>query len=379
MFSNLFVYIIYVLFGAVLLAGSKIYSKGEWNNDVMSFKHSKAFLGFCALGIVLHHCAQTTCAPWLVPPHPIKNGLDMFLYLGYLFVAAFFFCSGYGMYKSNKKKTITVKKFLLGRLLTIMIPTVASWLIFLLIRYLKHMKIEFTNPFLGDGPKLIHPFIWYIPVFICLNIFFFLFFSLIKKDAIAIPLMLLATVGVAIFLSHFNFGSWWYNSHHLFVIGIIYSKFEDKILSFFKKTYIPSLIISIIIFFATFLWANYFWDICFAINKPLYETMNYVAFTYFMQLISALFFVIVTLLVGMKIEIGNPVLHFLGKLTLELYLFQAIFVYMFSFTFFEEYFVKPVYYIKDVALYTVVVVITSVLAAYLFSLFSGLILRKVKK
>ena len=51
----------------------------EWNEDVLSFAQTKSFLGFCALIIILHHCSQRTCAPWL-PEFRIVHGLDDFVF-----------------------------------------------------------------------------------------------------------------------------------------------------------------------------------------------------------------------------------------------------------------------------------------------------------
>ena len=91
----------YVALAVLLFFGAKICKRGTWNEENMSFDRTKAFLGFCAVIIVFHHISQDTCASWLNPRY-IRHGLDIFVTAGYPMVAMFFFCSGYGLYKSAK-------------------------------------------------------------------------------------------------------------------------------------------------------------------------------------------------------------------------------------------------------------------------------------
>lgn len=72
-----------------LFVGAKISKRKQWNEDVLSYEQTKSFLGFCALIIILHHCALRTCASWLAA-NRIVHGLDAFVFLGYLCVAVFF-------------------------------------------------------------------------------------------------------------------------------------------------------------------------------------------------------------------------------------------------------------------------------------------------
>ena len=82
-----------------------------WNNNYWDKNYTKAIQAICAIGIIFHHMAQKTCAPWL-PDEYIVHGLDIFLNAGYLFVGVFFFCSGYGLYKSVKANPDYLKGFI---------------------------------------------------------------------------------------------------------------------------------------------------------------------------------------------------------------------------------------------------------------------------
>ena len=82
----------YVALCVLLFFGVKFCTHKTWNEENMSFYHTKCFLGFCAVIIVFHHISQATCAPWLNPRY-IRHGLDIFVTAGYPMVAMFFLCS----------------------------------------------------------------------------------------------------------------------------------------------------------------------------------------------------------------------------------------------------------------------------------------------
>ncbi|MBR5659228.1 MAG: hypothetical protein IKX10_07560, partial [Lachnospiraceae bacterium] len=89
-------------------------------------------------------------------------------------------------------------------------------------------------------------------------------------------------------------------------------------------------------------------------------------------------FVSMYYLLSLKIKLGNRALSFFGKFTLELYLVHGIFIHMFGFFMIKEG-IKPVYYIKDVTLFTLVVFALSIPIAWGLSLLDkkvGKMLRK---
>ena len=49
---NMLQLIFYPALLVLLFAGAKIMKKGEWNEDVLSFDHTKAFLGFASVIII---------------------------------------------------------------------------------------------------------------------------------------------------------------------------------------------------------------------------------------------------------------------------------------------------------------------------------------
>ena len=53
-----FYFLFYVIFAIILLIGVKPAAKGDWCRDALSLRISKGLLGFCAVGIMLHHMSQ---------------------------------------------------------------------------------------------------------------------------------------------------------------------------------------------------------------------------------------------------------------------------------------------------------------------------------
>ena len=82
----------------------------------------------------------------------------------------------------------------------------------------------------------------------------------------------------------------------------------------------------------------------------------------------------------MKMKVGNPVLRFLGKFTLELYLIHGIFCNMFGYYMIKEP-KPPIYYIENVPLYVLVVLACSIPIAFGLSIVdkkAGKLLRPKK-
>ena len=324
------------VFFAILLFKAKFFTKGTWNDEVLSLNQTKSILGFCAIGIVFHHLAQKTCAPWL-NQEVIVHGLDFFLNLGHLFVALFFFYSGFGLFKSLKSKENYLKGFL-GKHLT---PIIILYLL---------INCEFY--YVG---KFFSPYTWYINAIVILYILFYCSFRFVKNDVASICLVALGILIYSFVCNWLVLGVWWYNTAFLFVVGIIFAKNEEKIILFLKSKYLLCVIFSVLIFAASFIF-----DILFK------SELNRV-FVCLIEAICAFAFVVFVLLASLKIKVQNKVLTFAGSLTLELYLIHGLFVQMFGYSFVSDDF-GPVFYIKNLALYVIVVFALSFVVAFLVKL-----------
>ena len=372
----------YVALAALLFAGVKFSKKKEWNEGNMSFDQTKCFLGFCAVIICFHHMAQVTCAPWLNPVF-IRKGLDIFVTAGYPMVGMFLFCSGFGLYKSAKTKPDFFKRFLPVRLIPILIPTILTELVYVYFRHLRHLPIRFKNPFMTGNHDTVHPFIWYIPCILLLYILFYVGFGLFKKDWAGILTVALGSGGWIFFCIKYGYGTWWLNTVHMFLLGILVSKYEKKFFESCKKLYVLKLIITIAA--AAVLWrlADNAGNLYFQITHTNWTEANgYKAdlFAWIFQFLYTIAFAMLYYLLSMKMKVGNPVLRFLGKFTLELYLIHGIFINMFGYCMIKEP-ALPVYYIKNVPLFVLVVLACSIPVSFGLSIIDkkvGKILRPKK-
>ena len=358
------VIIVYVALAFFLFWGVKFSKKKSWNEELMSFDHTKCFLGFCAVIVVLHHCSQWTCAPWL-PQNFIRPGLDIFVTAGYPMVGMFFFFSGFGLYKSSKTKPDFFNNFIISRFVPVLIPTALTFIVYVLIMKWRHVPFTIDHPLQVNDHSTWHPFIWYIPCMLLTYLLFYIGFGLIKKDWAGILIVALGTLGYIAFCIKFQYGTWWFNTMHMFLIGILVAKYEKKFFESCKKLWILRLIGTIILCVVfSFLGDN-------AGGIWLMTTgRDYAMFAYQHDLICLIFQVLYTLsfmslyyLVAMKVKVGNPVLRFFGKFTLELYLVHGIFVNMFGF-YMLNYGIRPVHYIANVPLYVLVVLAISVPISY---------------
>lgn len=362
---KIIVYIWAVVAVVLLLAGAKVFGRKKWNDEVMSLDHTKSFLGWAAFVILLHHCSHMTIASW-VNPYFQRPGLEMFVSVGYLMVAVFFFCSGYGLYKSAKAKPGFFKRFIPARMIPILIPTAITFAFYIAFRYIRKIPFDIDSPFEVNAHSTWHPYIWYIPCTLLLYLLFYIGFGLFKKDWIGILVVALGSVGYWIYCWKMGFGSWWFNTLHLFLCGIIFAKFEKKLIEHMKKLYILRLIVLFVLQHALYYIGENSWGIMMDMKLNVFE-YDMTLIQCIFQMLSAFFFVALCLTIGLKLKVGNPVLRFFGKMTLELYLIHGMFVHLFAYYIIKEG-VKPVCYIDNVALYVLVVVVLSIPVSYAVSL-----------
>ena len=359
----------YIFLVAILFGGVKLCKNKTWNEENMSFNQTKCYLGFCAVIIAFHHIAQATCASWLNPKY-IRHGLDIFVTAGYPMVAMFLFCSGYGMYKSAKSKPDFFKRFIPVRIIPILIPTLLTMLVYIFFRYWRKIPFYIDSPFAVNGHETWHPYIWYVPCIILLYILFYIGFGLFKKDSIGILVVTIGTVGYIIFCIKLRYGTWWFNTAHMFLVGILVSKYEDKFFESCKKLYVLRLIGTIIL--CVLFW--FLGDNAGGIYLMVFHHPYDFVYGYRCDLVAAIFqflyclaFMSLYYLISMKLKVGNPVLSFLGKFTLEFYLVHGIFIHMFGYRMIEDN-VKPIYYIENVPLFVLVVIGLTIPTAYGVSL-----------
>ena len=354
---NFIVYIYYPVLVFLLFFKSRFFTKNQWNEDFLSLNQTKALQGFSAICIVFHHLSQKTAANW-IPSEYIIHGLDPFVNIGYLFVAIFFFFSGYGLFLSYKTKENYLQNFIKHHIGTLLLTLILSNFLYLWGR--SWFQTDFSiSSYLSIGePFLTNPYAWYIFTLLIIYLVFYFSFKYAKSEKAAILFTSLGVLLYIIFCDFMIYGTWWYNSVPAFIAGLLFAKNKETIINRSKKSYILILILSVLITIS-----------CFSIALIDKNIINRFVIL-IAQMICSVSFVITVLLLGMKIKIGNRFLAFLGSITLEIYLIHGLFVQLFGYCFITEASLSK-YYIKNLPLYVLVVLVLTIPLAFLLHFVVG--------
>lgn len=325
-------YIILIALALILLIGIKPSKLREWQEEPLSLDKSKAIQGFAAVAIIVHHLSQELTEQ--------AGAIRFFEGLGVLFVGIFFFFSGYGLYTSLKTKENYLKGFLKKRLVTILIPFYMCILVFTAAACIGGMKFTPVQ-LLGilSGWFLLNQHMWYIVEIAILYIAFYIIYRLIKNRTAATVVMgifVIAMMAGSLVLCHgkdmsasgWFQGEWWYNSSFLFVIGIIVSKHSEGLRRIARKGYIVLLVIfgaltGLLGPQTQYMLKNYsYWSEIPGETRAILDKLRCLS----VQLPWIICFVMFLLLVMMRVRFGNPVLKFLGSISLELYLIHNLFL-----------------------------------------------------
>jgi len=379
------VYLYYIVLVVILFRGAEVCKKKTWNEEFMSLSQTKYLQGFFAICVMLHHAAQKTCAPWHDPQYTV-HGLDFFVNIGYLFVSVFLFCSGYGLYKSYKQKENYLQGFVKRRILPLVLAYYSTGLIFFVVRLLMGQKMSGSLMICYlSGAMLCNMNAWFVIALPIFYLGFYLTFRFLKKDGWALFatifwVFLYTLLGTIV--DHNDWwlcGEWWYNSVHLFSIGLLFARFEKPVIAHVKKFYPMYLLLAIagLLFFYPL--SGYTQDVFsyYGENWNAPDKVQRRWICLMSQMAVSCAFVFMVFLLNMKIRIGNKVLKFMGALTLEFYLIHGLFVELFGFDFLAI--CPSLYYIRNVALYLLVVIVLSVPSAVLLQKVHNMILGVGKK
>ncbi|MBO6166512.1 MAG: acyltransferase family protein [Eubacterium sp.] len=345
------VYAVYPVLIALLLWKSKLYKKGEYNEEYMDISCTKALLGFFAICIIMHHISQKMWAQ-IQSPESLRNALHPFRGTGYLFVAFFFFCSGYGLMKSSLGKEDYHKGFLKKRFLPLIITFIVTDSAFQFARIAKGVQGFPANTYS-----------WFVFVIAVLYIGFYLCIRFLKDKAM-LGIIIFSVIWCVI-CRLIYFDTYWYNSVLAFPMGAFVAKHYEGVTKRLQSKYPIYLIVTLVVtgFFTFFGLSGM------RIYNMLGTTLGIegsMQVQTLLQLVAAVSFSLLIMMISMKLKVGNKALSFLGGMTLEIYLVHTLFVEMFCKQFIGS--DRKFYYIADPFLYLIVVVALTIPAAFAVSL-----------
>ena len=334
-----------------LLWNIKPIKKGEYYEDNFSQNQTNSLKGVFALFVILHHLC-TYLADYFPSFYTYK-------YLGFLMVGGFFLISGYGLTYGAMHKSGYLNGFLKTRLPAILIP----YYIVCIFNFVANKISDTLNIryiiFSAFGITM-----WYIAVIAGLYLMFYICFKFFKQKT-AFILVSTGTILyiVCMFAVHkifgkYNiyaktglpeFGFWWYNSVICFLLGIWYCKLKNKVDKIIQSKFIMFTLISFVICAITY------YITCLHFNDGL---------TYILicEIIASIAFTVLVLAFTYKFKIKNPILDLFGKLSLELYLCHALFIFAWRsrFTIFGI-----TIYIENNFLYFVLIMVSSIVFSWL--------------
>lgn len=337
---DLFV-LIYIL---LLLWGVKFHKLGEpIAADYFSVGKCLHLRGALAIAIVFNHLCLSGVG---------GIAFSVFVHIGFLIVAVFFFISGYGLVKSYGSKTVCVDGFLKKRTVKLLIPYLVVVLLYWLLYFIigaPYSVGEMLLSFVNGAPIAQNS--WYIIVSIVLYAAFWLAAKLFKgncKCVIASEFAIALAVSLATIAA--DYPHCWYISNFALPLGMVYAVNEKKLLAWFNeaKRYLISFAVLSLLLAASFV--------------PLPITHSDVLYN-----VASILFSLFVAVLFMKLSIGNAVLGFLGRISLEIYLIHGAMMILLR---------SELVYIGSDALFTLAVLASSILAATLLNKVFGL-LKKI--
>ena len=319
----------------LLFYGAKKAPAGGYTKETFSLKKSKAFQGFLAVCVIMHHMYIV-----LLSELDYKGALSMFKNSGVIIVGFFFFASGYGLITSLHQKDNYLKGFIKKRIFTVLVPFFICNYVYLITMLLMGKKYAMSDLlYVFFGVKLLNSQMWFAVEIMFLYILFYVIFRFIKQEKIAYMIMgacIVAVMGGSLLLGHdlttgeivsWFRGEWWYNTTFVFFIGMLAARYKEKLLPWIKKRYY--LCLSMLLILSSFfgivskrlLEEKGYWieDLFY---KGYAEKIETLAF----QLPMVVFSVAVILLFMMKFTFYNKALDFLGRFSLEVILINNVFI-----------------------------------------------------
>ena len=319
---------------------ARLPEKGGGNAGFLCLEQTKMIQAGACVGIILHHMTQKITFYGA----GYRGPLVVFAYMGILFTSIFFFFSGYGLITSVYTREDYLRKFLYTRLPTVLIPFWVINALGVLLNtqvYGMHWDTaEIWERILGI--TLVNGNGWFIIEITVLYLIFYILFRLIRNKNIALALLCVVTVALIVYSlhqglnpsgagAHWFRGEWWYNSTSVFIFGLLFARFREKITGFFRKHYKV-----LIVLFTVLMVVTFYISVCCVLRLGYYRKDSLALYSSIVTLISqtaaCLSFTVFVLLIHMKLSIGNRALKYMSTLSLELFLIHGYFVsYIFTY------------------------------------------------
>lgn len=336
-----FVKIIFITISLLLLLpGIKFAKRNEFHSNPFSLKITKGIAGYFAFCAMIHHIVIIF---WMLPDY--QNELLLLEHIGVLIVGFFFLFSGYGLIVSYEEKENYLKTFLFRRVCTVLLPFFLCNYAYMTATLLLGNQYTMKELLLAFcGVILLNSHMWFAIEIMLLYLAFFVTFRYLRSEKakyIIMTVIVFGMITISFLLGHdlnndgqqvsWFHGEWWYNTTPLFLLGMFFAKYRQKLMPFAQKHYKWLITVSGAAFLILWQGTEYmlmhygYWtDTEFSKGYP--DKL----LTFSVQLPMVIAFEIFLLLVLMKVRVHNKCLQFLGKISLELILLQNVFILCFE-------------------------------------------------
>lgn len=325
------------------------YSRDGFHPDFLGVSSTQSLRGILAVLVLFYHLCQKL------------QGVRVLFFIdniGIMCVATFFFLSGYGLQKSYSEKPNYRSTILSRRIPAILVPYLLLTALYWAYHALTGNTLSLVDLWrlLAEGAPIVD-YSWYsvVILLIYLNYYLstFLFrpghWGMVAYHALSIALWMLLCRSI-------GFAFHWYHTVMAFVVGIFWAMEGERINARMQKHYLPSLLISLVVFL-----------LCYAAALKT-ATIEEVIVTLFWA--ACCTFLPLLLLILMKFAVRNPVLHFLGNISFELYGLQGLFIRLFR---------GELCYIENDTVWCVTVIAVSVACSWLLHSLLAKILSPKKR
>ena len=337
----------------LLLISLFVYLIPRTDVDYLSNKSTKSLKGLLALLIIFHHVSQKTTT---------GENFSNFEYMGRYIVALFFFLSGYGLYFQYSNNVNYMENFLRKRLSRIFIPFYVFIVIYVIYRATlgEVVNVDFFLSFWKDHSNIVYNG-WFVNSIIVLYVIFYVSFKK-ENSKTSFYILTFLTLGYIFWKAYQNHGDWEYVSIMVFLLGVFWMKNRIAIDKFIEKNYF--------VFLVSFSILMYVFHHYEAIMKNIGLTNKYVYYGIVGNLCTMVF-VVYFLLLTNKLNFSNKYLDYLGDISFEIYMIHGLVMHYLG-----KFFVSS--RVNDV-IYTIVVLLVSIVFAYLIKKLIIVIEKKLMK
>lgn len=274
----------------------------------LSASNTKALKGIMAVAVVLSHIYTSS-------GFAFSNPLLAFVFgslMGYVPVSVFFFLSGYGLlasYKSKGQKYI--QDFPKNRIIPFYIYCVCILLFYLCFSLALQEQItwvQLIKSFTLGGTIIQYG--WYLQTILVLYTLFWACFSIKTNDSNKVGFFIVGLLLLYVIAFCLSITPTWYVTAPCMLLGMLWQVYSEKIdriiNTIFKK--IVGIFLSLCACAAIIVTASF-----------LPESISY----NFQVTGTAIFFVVAIILSLKGLSLTNPITNYLGKISLEIYVFQG--------------------------------------------------------